>query len=73
MKIKAVVYDTGDNGLQTKKVINDFPNSDIQVVGFIDDALSRGGKMMENIPIYNTDESNFEKLKKEGVETTHNC
>lgn len=67
-KIKAVVFDTGENGLQTKKVINDFPNSDIYVVGFIDDTLSKGGKLMEGIPIYNTEETSFEKLKEEGVE-----
>lgn len=67
-KIKAVVFDTGENGLQTKKVINDFPNSDIYVVGFIDDTLSRGGKLMEGIPIYNTEEASFEKLKEEDVE-----
>lgn len=67
-KIKAVIFDTGENGLQTKKVINDFPNSDIYVVGFIDDTLSRGGKLMEGIPIYNTEEASFEKLKEEDVE-----
>lgn len=67
-KIKAVVFDTGENGLQTKKVINDFPNSDIYVVGFIDDTLSKGGKLMEGIPIYNTEEASLEKLKAEGVE-----
>ncbi len=67
-KIKAVVFDTGENGLQTKKVINDFPNSDIYVVGFIDDTLSKGGKLMEGVPIYNTEEASFEKLKEEGVE-----
>lgn len=67
-KIKAVVFDTGENGLQTKKVINDFPNSDIYVVGFIDDTLSKGGKLMEGIPIYNTEEASLEKLKADGVE-----
>lgn len=67
-KIKAAVYDTGQYGLQTKKVINDFPNSDIQVVAFIDEALSRSGKLMEGIPIYNSDELSFSKLKEELVE-----
>lgn len=67
-KMKAAVYDTGDNGLQTKKVINDFPSNKLQVVAFIDEVLSKTGKLMEGIPIYNTDDSSFEKLKAENVE-----
>lgn len=67
-KIKAVVYDTGENGLQTKKVINDFPSSNLHVVAFIDDMLSKGGKLMEGIPIFSSDEQSFAKLKQENVE-----
>lgn len=67
-KIKAVVFDTGEYGLQTKKVINDFPSSDIRVVAFMDDVLHKSGKLMENIPIYNTTEQSFLKLKEDGVE-----
>ncbi len=66
--IKAAVYDTGEYGLQTKKVINDFPGSGMQVVAFLDEALSRGGKLVEGIPIYNTDDAGFNKLKQDGVE-----
>jgi len=68
VKIKAAVFDTGEYGLQTKKVINNFPSSNIQIVAFIDDVLSKSGKLMENIPIYNTDDQSFQKLKEEGVE-----
>lgn len=68
VKIKAAVFDTGEYGLQTKKVINNFPSSNIQVVAFIDDVLSKSGKLMENIPIYNTDENSFMRLQEEGVE-----
>lgn len=68
VKVKAAVFDTGEYGLQTKKVINSFPNSNIQVVAFLDEVLSRTGKLMENIPIYSTDESSFRKLKEDGVE-----
>lgn len=68
VKMKAVVFDTGEYGLQTKKVINNFPSSDIHVVAFMDDLLSRSGKLMENIPIYNTDENSFRRLQEEGVE-----
>lgn len=67
-KVKAAVFDTGEYGLQTKKVINSFPNSNIQVVAFIDDVLSRSGKLMENIPIFNTEDHSFKRLQEEGVE-----
>ena len=67
-KVKAAVFDTGEYGLQTKKVINSFPSSNIQVVAFIDDVLSKSGKLMENIPIYNTEEQSFQRLKDEEVE-----
>jgi FlaA1/EpsC-like NDP-sugar epimerase len=65
--IKAAVYDTSEYGLQTKKVINDF-SSGLQVVAFLDETLSRSGKLMEGIPIYSTDDQSFNKLKAEGVE-----
>ncbi|MBS1772762.1 MAG: polysaccharide biosynthesis protein [Bacteroidetes bacterium] len=67
-KVKAAVYDIGENGLQTKKVINDFPSSNLQVVAFMDELLSRTGKLMEGIPIYSIDDSGFQKLKEENVE-----
>lgn len=67
-KVKAAVFDTSEYGLQTKKVINSFPSSNINVVAFIDDILSKSGKLMENIPIYNTDEQSFSRLQEEGVE-----
>lgn len=67
-KIKAAVYDTSDQGLHTKKVINDLPNGDIQIVAFIDDTMNKGGKLMEGLPIYHTDEQAIEKLKQEGIE-----
>lgn len=67
-KIKAVVFDTGEHGLQTKRVINNFPSSNLRVVAFMDDVLSKTGKLMENIPIYSSDESNFKRLKEDGVE-----
>lgn len=68
VKVRAAVFDTGEYGLQTKKVINNFPSSNINVVAFIDDVLSKSGKLMENIPIYNTDDHSFQRLKEEGVE-----
>ncbi|OSZ82372.1 polysaccharide biosynthesis protein [Chitinophagaceae bacterium IBVUCB1] len=67
-KVKAAVYDASENGQQTKKVINDFPSSNLQVVAFMDDVLGKTGKLMEGIPIYHTDDTSFEKLKSENVE-----
>ena len=64
---KVAVYDTSEHGLQAKKVINDFP-SGMQVAAFLDELLSRTGKLMEGVPIYNTDEQSFKKLKADGVE-----
>jgi FlaA1/EpsC-like NDP-sugar epimerase len=62
---KAAVYDTGEDGLHTKQVINAVPNGSIEVIAFLDD--NRSGKMMEGLPIYSTDESSFKKLKEENV------
>ncbi len=67
-KVKAAVYDASENGQQTKKVINDFPNSNLHVVAFMDDILGKSGKLMEGIPIYNTDDTSFDKLKNDNVE-----
>lgn len=66
--IRAAIYDTGEYGLQAKKVLNDFPDSEIKVVAFLDDVLSRSRKLMEGTPIYATDEDSFARLKDEGVE-----
>ncbi|OJW82180.1 MAG: polysaccharide biosynthesis protein [Bacteroidetes bacterium 46-16] len=66
-KTKAVVFDTSEHGLVTKRVINGMPNGRIQVVAFLDDGGETGGKMMEGLPIYNLDEISFRKLKQEDV------
>ncbi|MEI8279339.1 MAG: nucleoside-diphosphate sugar epimerase/dehydratase [Bacteroidota bacterium] len=63
--IKAVVFDTSDDGIHTKQVINDVPNGTIEVVAFMDD--NRSGKMMEGLPIYSTDENSFKKMKEDNV------
>ena len=65
---KVVVYDTSADGLHIKKVMNSLPNGDMQVVAFLDDSFVATGKLLEGIPIYNTSEASFEKLKNEGVE-----
>jgi len=67
-KIKTAVYDAGEQGVQAKKVINDFSGSKLQVVAFVDDTLSKSGKLMENTSIFSSDDSGFQKLKQENVE-----
>lgn len=67
-KIKAVVFDTSEHGLQTKRVINNFPSSNLRVVAFMDDILGKSGKLMENIPIFKSTEESFARLKEENVE-----
>lgn len=67
-KVKAAVYNTSEHGLLTKKVMNEMPNGEVQVVAFLDDMLSKSGKLMEGIPIYNTDESSLNRLRSEGIE-----
>jgi len=67
VKLKAVVYDMGEDGLHTKRVFNELPNGNIQVVAFMDDAIGNTGKMMEGLPIFNTTEGAFQKLSQEGV------
>jgi len=68
IKIKAAVYNTSEHGVLTKKIMNELPNGDVQVVAFLDDVLGKSGKMMEGIPIYGTDDGSLKKLVQEGVE-----
>ncbi len=65
---KVAVYNASANGLHIKNVLNNLPNGDMQVVAFLDDSLGGNGKLLENIPIYNTNDGSIEKLKEEGVE-----
>ncbi len=67
-KKKVVVFDTSADGLHIKKVMNDLPEGDMQVVAFLDDSFSTTGKLLEGIPIYNTSETSIAKLAGEGVE-----
>ena len=66
-RARAVVYDTSEQGLLTKRVINDYPQSQMQVVAFIDEKTNKHGKIMEGLPIYDLDEATFKKLEEEEV------
>jgi len=68
LKKKAVVYNTTEYGVHIKKVMNDLPNGDIQVVAFLDDSFITNGKLLEGIPIYSTDENSIKKLSADGIE-----
>jgi FlaA1/EpsC-like NDP-sugar epimerase len=61
-RAKAAVYDTSEQGLLTKRVINDYPQSQMQIVAFIDDKYNKHGKIMEGLPIFDLQEATFKKL-----------
>ena len=48
--------------------MNNLPNGDMQVVAFLDDSFRGGGKLLEGLPIYSTQEPSIAKLRSEGVE-----
>lgn len=67
-KKKVVVYDTSADGLHIKKVMNDLPDGELQVVAFLDDTFNSSGKLLEGIPIYPITDANIAKLRNDGVE-----
>ncbi len=67
-KRRVAVYDASADGLHIKNVMNSLPNGELQVVAFLDDSLSAAGKLLEGIPIYNTQENSIIKLKEDGVD-----
>lgn len=68
-KIKMVIYDSGETGLSTKRIITDSAHTNIQVVAFLDDDPNKKNKQIEGIPILPTEESVIAKLKAGGVES----
>ena len=67
IKVKAVVFDTGEDGLHTKRVLNELPHGHIQVVAFMDDTLGSSGKLMEGLPIVGANDAGFQKLATDGI------
>jgi len=67
-RIKAVIYDAGEQSLLLKRVITDYPQSQLKVMAFMDDITHKHGKVMEGLPIYSTEEHNFKKLQADGVQ-----
>lgn len=68
IKKKVAVYDASADGVHIKKVMNSLPNGDMEVVAFLDNSFSTAGKLLEGLPIYNTNEASIVKLRSEGVE-----
>jgi FlaA1/EpsC-like NDP-sugar epimerase len=68
VKTKVAIYNTDENGLLTKRVINEYPKSNMDVVAFIDEARAVTNKALEGIPIYNTNEAGIRRLVHEGIE-----
>jgi len=66
-RIKTVIYDTGDQGLLTKRVINDYPQSQMNVIAFLEDKNNKKGKVLEGVPIYDLHESTFKRLAENDV------
>jgi len=67
LRIKVAVYDTSEQGLLTKRVINDHPQSRMQVVAFIDSRPQKRGHKMEALPIYGLTDAAFAKMKNEDI------
>ncbi|HTN46503.1 MAG TPA: nucleoside-diphosphate sugar epimerase/dehydratase [Flavipsychrobacter sp.] len=68
-KIKIVIYDAGDYGLSTKRIISDSPYTDMVAIAFLDDNPNKKNKILEGIPIKGTDDASIAKLKTEGVQS----
>lgn len=66
-RAKVAVFDTSEHGLLTKRVVNDYPDSHMEVVAYIDDKLSKKGKVLEGLQIVGVDEVGMDKLKRLGV------
>ncbi len=55
-KQAVIIYGAGESGLITKRALSRDAGSRYRVVAFIDDNLSKRGKTLEGIPIYNAAE-----------------
>jgi FlaA1/EpsC-like NDP-sugar epimerase len=64
-KIKAVIYNAGPAGLMLNKAIGDDPISNIRIMGFLDEKLTRSGKRLEGMPIYSPTKATLERLVKQ--------
>ncbi|MEC5145329.1 nucleoside-diphosphate sugar epimerase/dehydratase [Chitinophaga sp. 212800010-3] len=61
-KVKAVIYSAGYSGLMVHKAISEDTTGNIRVVAFLDDKLTRIGKRIEGLPIYEAGKVSLEKL-----------
>lgn len=68
LRTKAAIFNTGEEGMLTKRLISDYSQSQINVVAFIDESFTKKGKQLDGIPIYSLTDAGFEKLVAEKVE-----
>jgi FlaA1/EpsC-like NDP-sugar epimerase len=68
VKKNAAVYGTNADSLHIKNMLNSMPSAEVEVVAFMDDNLRTTGKLLEGLPIFNSQDGNLQKLKNEGVE-----
>ncbi|XZF12372.1 polysaccharide biosynthesis protein [Chitinophagaceae bacterium MMS25-I14] len=67
-RMRAAVYSTDEYGLLAKRVINEYPKSNMEVVAFLDKQKNLSNKALEGIPIYADTEQGIRKLSEGGVE-----
>lgn len=61
-KTKALIYNAGYSGLMVRKAISEDISGHIRICGFLDDKLTRTGKRLEGLPIYQTSLASLRKL-----------
>jgi len=63
--IKAIIYGAGEMGQVTKQVLEQDIKKNINVVGFIEDSVSKIGKNLAGLPIYNASNPQLARLFKQ--------
>lgn len=64
-KTKAVIYNAGHSGLMVSKAMREDSTGSIRICGFLDDKLTRSGKRLEGLPIYDTSKASLIRLVKQ--------
>jgi len=64
---KVLIYGAGFSGLITYDALTNDPNSNISVVGFIDDNESKIGKKINQLNVYNPDKLTKEFIEKNSI------
>src|SRR6185503_6362589 len=62
---KTIIYGAGEMGQVTKQVLEQDMKKNVEVVGFIEDSISKIGKNLAGLPIYNASNPQLAKLFKQ--------